>query len=49
MNELQAFLGLAGMGTILFGAVIARLKVQSWLGAKRLAEINAEIDRIQRE
>jgi hypothetical protein len=49
MIESQAFLPLAGIGAVLFGAVVSRLKVQSWLGAKRLAEINAELDDTQTE
>jgi hypothetical protein len=39
MDDTLVFLGFTIMGALAYGVVFARLKVQSWLGAKRLAAI----------
>lgn len=44
MDDTLVFFGMLGVGALLYGVVLARLKVQSWLGAKRLAAIEADIE-----
>ncbi len=44
MDDRLVFFGLTIIGALLYGVALARLKVRSWLGTKRLAALEADIE-----